>query len=129
MDNKLRKEYVKLHISVVLAAFTGILGKLINLNALLLVWYRMFLSFIMFYILLLFTKKVPRENLKECLKICSLGVLLGLHFLFFFASIKYANVAVGVVCYSLEGFFTAIFVPAGVLTASWPLSSEAAIKM
>lgn len=111
MDNKLRKEYVKLHISVVLAAFTGILGKLINLNAVLLVWYRMFLSFIMFYILLLFTKKVPRENLKECLKICSLGVLLGLHFLFFFASIKYANVAVGVVCYSLEGFFTAIFEP------------------
>lgn len=111
MEDKLKKEYVKLHVSVLLAGLTGILGKLINLNAVLLVWYRLLLSFVIFYVLLLFTKKLPEENIKECLKICGLGMLLGLHFLFFFASIKYANVAVGVVCYSLEGFFTAIFEP------------------
>lgn len=35
----------------------------------------------------------------------------GTAFFILFASIKYANVAVGVVCYSLEGFFTAIFEP------------------
>lgn len=111
MGNDLRREYVKLHISVMLAAFTGILGKLITVHAILLVWYRLILAFGLFYVILFFAKKLPCENIKEILKICFLGVLLGLHFIFFFASIKYANVAVGVVCYSLEGFFTAIFEP------------------
>ena len=111
MDNKLSNEYLKLHTSVLLAGLTGILGKLITLNALLLVWYRLFLSFIIFYIILFFVKKLPEDKFQDIVKICGLGMLLGLHFLFFFASIKYANVAVGVVCYSLEGFFTAIFEP------------------
>ena len=111
MDNKLSREYVKLHVSVLLAGLTGILGKLITLNALFLVWYRLFFSFIIFYGILFFLKKLPRENISDILKISGLGMLLGLHFLFFFASIKFANVAVGVVCYSLEGFFTAILEP------------------
>ena len=111
METNINKEYVKLHISVLLAGLTGVLGKLISLNAIYLVWYRLFLSFLIFYIILFFLKKLPRESFVEGLKISGLGALLGLHFLFFFASIKYANVAVGVVCYSLEGFFTAIFEP------------------
>ena len=111
METNINKEYVKLHISVLLAGLTGILGKLITLNALYLVWYRLFLSFLIFYIILFFLKKIPRESFVDGLKISALGALLGLHFLFFFASIKYANVAVGVVCYSLEGFFTAILEP------------------
>lgn len=111
METNINKEYVKLHISVLLAGLTGILGKLITLDALYLVWYRLFLSFLIFYILLFFFKKLPRESFIESFKISGLGVILALHFLFFFASIKYANVAVGVVCYSLEGFFTAILEP------------------
>lgn len=105
------KEYLKLHVSVVLAGLTGILGKLISLNAIFLVWYRFVFAIIIFYIILFFTNKFPRENIKDIFKIAVLGMLLGLHFLFFFASIKYSNVAVGVVCYSLEGFFTAILEP------------------
>ena len=111
MSKDLCKEYLKLHISIMLAGLTGILGKLITMNAVLLVWYRMFLSFVMFYILLFFFKKLPKENFIEAIKISLLGMLLALHFLFFFASIKYANVAIGVVCYSLEGFFTALLEP------------------
>ena len=111
MDANIKKDYIKLNISVLLAGLTGILGKLIDLDALYLVWYRLFLSFAIFYVILFFIKKLPQEKFKDVLKICGLGALLGLHFLFFFASIKYANVAIGVVCYSLEGFFTAILEP------------------
>lgn len=111
MENNLRKEYIKLHISVLLAGLTGILGKLITINALFLVWYRMAMAFMVFYLILFFIHKLPKDNLKDIVKISGLGMLLALHFLFFFASIKFANVAVGVVCYSLEGFFTAIFEP------------------
>lgn len=39
------------------------------------------------------------------------GVLITLHWLFFYASIKYSNISIGVVCYCLTSFFTAIFKP------------------
>ena len=111
MENNLTKDYIKLHISVLLAGFTGIFGKLITLNEVLLVFYRLSFAFIMLYIILLFRGKMPRESFKVAVKICLIGAILGLHLLLFFASIKYANVAVGVVCYSLVGFFTAILEP------------------
>ncbi len=111
METNLRSEYIKLHISVLLAGLTGILGKLITMDAVYLVWYRLCFSFLIFYIILFCLRKLPKEKPVEMLKISGLGMLLGLHFLFFFASIKFANVAVGVVCYSLEGFFTSLFEP------------------
>ena len=40
-----------------------------------------------------------------------LGVLLAFHWIFFYGSIKYANVSVGVVCFCLSGFFTALISP------------------
>ena len=39
------------------------------------------------------------------------AVLLGIHWVLFYASIQYANVSIGVVCYALVGFFTAIVEP------------------
>ncbi len=111
MANNLSREYLKLHISVMLAGLTGILGKLITMDAVFLVWYRLIFAFSLFYLILLLFKKIPKEKLFDILKLSLLGAVLGLHFLFFFASVKFANVAVGVVCYSLEGFFTAILEP------------------
>lgn len=105
----MNNSFLKLHVSVVLAGFTGIFGKLIDLNEGLLVWYRLALSFLILLAILLFAGKLPRD--KDAFKIMGIGVLLALHFLFFYGSIKYANVSVGVVCYSLVGFFTAIFEP------------------
>lgn len=103
--------YLKLHISVLLSGFTGIFAKLISLNEVILVWYRMLFAFLFFSIMLYFMKKKPVESLYNILRISGLGVLLAIHLIFFFASIKYSNVAVGVVCYSLVGFFTVIFEP------------------
>jgi len=105
----MKNNFLKLHLSVLLAGFTGIFGKLIDLNEGLLVWYRLLLSFLILLVIMLFVGNLPRH--KDSLKIMGIGVLLALHFLFFYGSIKYANVAVGVVCYSLVGFFTAIFEP------------------
>ncbi len=107
--NKL--DYLKLHISVLLSGFTGLFGKLISVNESLLVWYRLLMAYIIFYILLLIFKKLPVEPFKDKTKMFSLGILLGIHFLLFFGSIKYSNISVGVVCYSLVGFFTVIFEP------------------
>ena len=39
------------------------------------------------------------------------GLLLCLHWVFFYASIKASNVSIGVVCFYTSGFFTALFEP------------------
>lgn len=104
-------DYLKLHISVLLAGFTGMFAKLISMNEVLIVWYRMFFAFILFVIMLLFMKKKPVETFPIALKISGLGALLAVHLIFFFGSIKYSNVSIGVVCYSLVGFFTVLFEP------------------
>lgn len=104
-------DYLKLHISVLLAGFTGIFAKLISLNEVAIVWYRLVFAFLIFAVMFFMMKKKPSENLKDTLKISGLGALLAIHLMFFFGSIKYSNVSIGVVCYSLVGFFTVFFEP------------------
>lgn len=107
----MKEAYIKLHLSIILAGFTGILGKLISLNEGLLVWYRMLITSVLFFIFLWISKKWKKVAWREFLKISGVGLLLALHWVFFYGSIKASNVSIGVVCFSLTGFFTAIFEP------------------
>jgi len=103
--------FLKLHISIFLAGFTGLFGRLISLNEGLLVTYRMLFTFVILFILLWITGKLQRIQIRELLKIGGTGCLLALHWVFFYGSIKYANVSIGVICFSLVGFFTALLEP------------------
>lgn len=107
----MKEAFIKLHLSIVLAGFTGLFGKLISLNEGLLVWYRMMFAAIMLYLILKISNKLLAIPVKEQLKIAGTGFILGLHWVFFYGSIKMANVSVGVVCFSLVGFFTALLEP------------------
>lgn len=107
----MKKTYLVLHIAVLLAGFTGVFGKLISLNEGLLVWYRAFFSFIWLYFILKLFKISITVTTKQKFNIATIGVLITIHWLFFYGSIKYANISIGVVCYSLTSFFTAIFKP------------------
>lgn len=107
----MKEAFIKLHLSIVLAGFTGLFGKLISLNEGLLVWYRMMFAAIMLYLILKLSNKLLAIPAKEQLKIAGTGFILGLHWVFFYGSIKMANVSVGVVCFSLVGFFTALLEP------------------
>ena len=106
-ENNKRKAFWQLHISVMLAGFTGLFGKLITLNEVDIVWYRMLFTSL---ILVVFTG-LPRVGWKKFLQISGCGALLGLHWMLFYSSIKASNVSIGVVCFALVGFFTAIFEP------------------
>lgn len=46
------------------------------------------------------------------LKIMGCGVLLSVHWVLYYGSIKAANISIGAVCFALVGFFTAIIEPA-----------------
>lgn len=102
-----KKAFIQLHLSVMLAGFTGLFGKLITLHETDIVWYRMLFTSL---ILLVFTG-IPTISRKKLLHLAGCGTLLGLHWMLFYGSIKASNVSIGVICYSLVGFITAILEP------------------
>lgn len=108
----MKKALLSLHIAIILAGFTGVLGRLITLNEGLLVWWRMFITVITLLLLFLYQKRIPIVDKKLLLKIIGVGALVALHWVFFYGSIKYANVSIGLVCFSAIGFFTAFVEPA-----------------
>ena len=108
----MNKSFLILHTAVILAGFTGVFGKLISLNEGLLVWYRVFFSFIWLFFILKLLKVSTAITLKEKIGIARVGILITIHWVFFYGSIKYSNISIGVICYSLTSFFTAIFEPA-----------------
>lgn len=107
----MKKSYVLLHLAVILAGFTGIFGKLISLNEGLLVWYRLLFSTLILFVILKSLKIPYTISTRGKFHIAKVGILITLHWLFFYASIKYANISIGVVCYCLTSFFTAVFKP------------------
>jgi drug/metabolite transporter (DMT)-like permease len=107
----MRKAFLQLHMAVFLAGFTGILGRLITLNEALLVWYRLLITVLTLWVLYLLQRKFHRVSLAGVARIMGVGVIVALHWVTFYGSIKYANISVGLVCFSATGFFTAILEP------------------
>lgn len=107
----MRHPYLLLHIAVILAGFTGIFGKLITLNEGLLTWYRVLISSVALFLIVHFTRAPHPKSWKDRLNIALVGLIITIHWLFFYGSIKYSNVSIGVVCYALTSCFTALLVP------------------
>ena len=107
----MKKAFIQLHLAILLAGMTGIFVRLISLNASILVWYRVMIGAAFALVYFTFTHKLTKLPIKKFLKIVGVGCLLSLHWLFFNASIKASNVSIGVVCFSLVGFFTALLEP------------------
>ncbi len=107
----MKKAFLQLHMAVFLAGFTAILGKLIGLNEGLLVWYRLLLTVLSLWWILYFKKQLQLLPLKEALKIFGTGLIVAIHWVAFYGSVKYGNISIAVVCLSAAGFFTAFFDP------------------
>lgn len=106
----MKQAFLQLHLAILLASCSGIFGNLISLDPVLITGYRMLLASVM--LLLLLVIKYGRIIVDKSNRyILWLGVLLAFHWVFFYGSIKYANVSVGVVCFCLSGFFTALISP------------------
>jgi len=107
----IKKSYLVLHTAVLLAGFTGVFGKLITLNQIPLVWFRVLLSTLILFVVLKLFKIERLKSTKDILNIARGGLLLTIHWIFFYGSIKFSNISIGVVCYCLTSFFTAILEP------------------
>ncbi len=102
---------IRLHISVFLWGFTGVLGRLITLNEGLLVWWRLCITVVSLWILFIIRKQVNKIAFKDFLKIASIGTILSLHWLCFYGSIKYSNVSIALTCLATSGLFSAVVEP------------------
>lgn len=107
----MRKAFLQLHIAVFLAGFTGVLGRLIELQEGLLVWYRLLFSAITMWVLFSITKSLKALPFKDVLKVTGVGCIAAFHWVTFYGAIKYSNISVALVCFSAIGFFTALFEP------------------
>lgn len=107
----MKKAYTQLHLAVLLAGLTGILGRLITLNELMIVCYRLLLTVLSMWVLFSFRKKIESLTTVLIAKIMGVGTIAALHWLTFYGAIKYANVSIALVCFAAIGFFTALFEP------------------
>jgi drug/metabolite transporter (DMT)-like permease len=107
----MRAAFIKLHIAVLLAGFTAILGKLISLNEAALVWWRLLLATAALLLLFAMLKRTIKVPAKTAIQLIGIGALVGIHWLLFFGSVKYGNVSIALVCFSASGFFSALMEP------------------
>ena len=97
---------------VVILGLTGVFGKLISLESLNLVWYRMLIAFLSLFIFLLIKKEAFSISKIDFFGLLGVGVLVTLHWIFFFGSIKETEtVSIAVVCLSTSSLFSALIEP------------------
>jgi drug/metabolite transporter (DMT)-like permease len=101
----------QIHFCVLLWGFTAILGKLISLAALPLVWWRMWLVTAALALVPQVWRALRRMPRRLILAYAGIGVLVALHWLTFYASIKLANASVAATCIALAPVFLALTEP------------------
>jgi len=110
LKNKL-KNYLHLHLLVFIAGFTAILGELISINAVSLVWFRMVIASVLILLFIKFRKINIPINFKTLVKFSVAGILIALHWITFFESIKQSNISIALAMFSTGAFFAALIEP------------------
>jgi drug/metabolite transporter (DMT)-like permease len=93
--------HLLLHFIIFIWGFTGILGKLIHLDSLSIVWWRVVIAFLG----LGFYLKLKRWNFrvhskKQLYRILGVGVIVSLHWVLFYKSIQLSTASLGILCLS-----------------------------
>ncbi len=102
---------LQVHFCVLLWGFTAILGKLIQMPALPLVWWRMLLVVAALMLLPQVWRGLRTLPPRLVAGYCGVGVLVALHWLTFYGAIKLANASVAATCIALAPVFTAVIEP------------------
>ncbi|WP_324069654.1 MAG: DMT family transporter [Flavobacterium sp.] len=111
MQNDNLKSYLHLHVIVFIWGFTAILGKLISLEALDLVWYRMLFASTIMTFVVLFNKEKIKVPFNVLIGFVVSGIIIAAHWLTFYQAIKVSNVSITLACLSTGAFFASILEP------------------
>jgi drug/metabolite transporter (DMT)-like permease len=106
-----RRAYLELHLAVFLWGFTAILGDLIQLSALTLVWWRVFLTSLSLIFFVRLGRIVREVGGRRLLLLAGIGTIVGLHWVTFYGAIKLANASIALVCMATTSLFSSVFEP------------------
>lgn len=107
----MRNAFIALHVSILLAGWTGVFGKLIELTPFMIVFWRVVIGGSVLLGIVLAVKRLEKCSAKDITRFMLLGAFLAVQWMLFYAAIKASNVSIGVLSFSTVGFFTAIFEP------------------
>lgn len=111
MPNARLKDYLHLHFLVFIAGFTAILGKEISAGATAIVWYRMAIAAVLMFIYIKIIKLNIKVSKGAIIKFSIAGVIIALHWITFFESIKQSNVSIALAMFSSGAFFASFIEP------------------
>ncbi len=100
-----------MHLSIILWGVTGVLGRGIHLSEGMLVWYRTIITSASLFIYVLSTGKKFKVPARTFWRLAGVGVILIIHWLFFYGAIKYSNVSITLSLFSSTTLFTALIEP------------------
>ena len=106
-----RRAWLQIHFCVILWGFTAILGKAISLPALPLVWWRMTIVTMTLLLVRRFWTGLARLSPRLMATYAGIGVLVAMHWVTFYGSIKLSNASVAATCMALAPVFVAFIEP------------------
>lgn len=106
-----KSKYFQLHIIVFLWGLTPVLGKLITLQALDLVFWRLVFATLSLAIFLFYKKIKIEFTFKQFLVMMLMGFIVGMHWFFFYHAIKVSNVSIAMTGFSTITLFASILQP------------------
>lgn len=105
------RSYLHLHLIVFIWGFTAILGKLISLQALDLVWFRMLFAVVFVLGFVLYRKDSLAIPPKAFWGFMALGIVIAAHWFTFYQAIKVSNISITLACLSTGAFFASLLEP------------------
>jgi drug/metabolite transporter (DMT)-like permease len=102
---------LQIHFCVVLWGFTAIIGKAITLSALPLVWWRMILVTAALLLIPRSWTGLRHMRLRLAGTFAGIGLIVAMHWLAFYGSIKLSNASVAATCMAFTPLFTAFIEP------------------
>lgn len=110
----MKNPWIQLHLAIFLFGATAVFGKLLSndgFTGFVVVWWRMlFTAFFLCLIpkMLSSFRTLPKSTI---LKIAGIGILVSLHWVLFYASVRAANVSVTLSCLATNALFTCLLEP------------------
>lgn len=105
------KNLLLLHVIVLIFGFTGILGKLISIDAVPLVFWRCTIATVALGLFVGMNKKLVQYDGVVALKLVGIGLIAAAHWITFFAAIKASTVSVALATLASTALFVSFFEP------------------
>ena len=110
MDSR-AKNLLLMHFVILIFGFTGILGKLISIDAIPLVFWRTAIGAVTIYLWLKLQHKVTKKSWATIAKLGGVGILIAIHWVTFFASIKASNISIALTMLAVSPMFVSFLEP------------------